>query len=116
MRMLSMLTLAGAALVFSACGGGASTCKDKAAAPSYATAVEPIVKAKCISCHSIRSKDRKAAPMNSNYDSYADIKKVATEAAEKVGNKTMPPATESNPLTAAEIETFQQWAACDALP
>jgi uncharacterized membrane protein len=114
--MLSMLTLAGAALAISACGGGgASTCKDKAAAPGYAAVVEPIVKAKCATCHSVRSKDRKAAPINSNYDTYEQFKAIASTAAEKVGNKSMPPSTDPA-LTAAEIESIQQWAACDTPP
>ena len=122
MRMLSMFTLASAAIAFSACGGGggAVSCKDKATQPTYAANVEPIVKGansdgKCIACHSVRSKDRKGAGMSANYDTYEQFKAVALEASERVGNKTMPPRSEPT-LTAAEIETIQQWAACGQLP
>lgn len=115
MRSLLLLSaVAALALSQQACG---AACKDTKNPPAYAT-VEPIVTAKCKTCHS-RTKSgaaRKAAPDDTNYDTYDQMSAVNAEAAKRVAAKEMPPANENTPLTAAEIEAFQQWSLCGAKP
>jgi uncharacterized membrane protein len=113
MRLL--LLVAAVAVSQIACG---PTCKDPKNPPSYAAVVEPIVIAKCQTCHSRKKSGaaRKAAPDDTNYDTYDQTFSIHQTAAQRVAAKEMPPASENTPLTDAEIETYTQWSYCGAAP
>ncbi|MCC6809428.1 MAG: hypothetical protein IT381_18515 [Deltaproteobacteria bacterium] len=120
-----LLVIVAAAFVFEACG---PTCKNPKAPPSYAADVFPTMvqlnaesegAAKCQFCHSrkrVGATARGAAPDEANYDTYEQMVAVHKAAAEKVQNKSMPPAVAGKPLTDAQIETFVQWSICGANP
>src|SRR4051794_7599497 len=114
MRLLIALLAVGGLL--QACG---PTCKTPKSPPSYAATIEQtIVIPKCQNCHSRKKSGaaRKAAPEGTNYDTYDEMLSIYKTAMQRVDAKEMPPATENIPLSAADIEAFDQWAICGAAP
>ena len=72
---------------------------------------------KCAMCHdsALASADRRAAPSNINFDTYAGAEPHATKAAEQVNLGVMPPRNSGITLTDSEKQTLYDWAMCGAL-
>ena len=89
-----------------ACGGGASgTCTSTdvptacpaSGAPSYATAVAPVLTAQCTGCH--------------DFGNYAAASSRKSAILSRVGNCSMP---QGGTLTSADRATVLDWAVCGA--
>lgn len=111
------ILFATAALLAAGCGSPIP-CKNKAAPPTWTANTQQIYVDHCDKCHSltptVTKQETGDVPDSAFYDNFSNAARYAVLAGQRVENKSMPPARENDPLSAADVETIQQWAACGA--
>jgi uncharacterized membrane protein len=114
--MMRLAMLIGA-LGFMACASDAGDalpsvdCKSGAAVPTFAQ-VDAFTT--CKACHSstLSGANRKEAPADINFDTYADAKAHAEKAASEVSGGAMPPADSKLTVSQSAKDTLYRWALC----